>query len=51
MAALKFRGEIHVQTIDLMRSQTSREGSTYTVLSSSKLSATLTPSSEGELSA
>jgi 2'-5' RNA ligase len=51
MAALKFRGEIHVQTIDLMRSQTSREGSTYTLLSSAKLSATLTPSSEGELSA
>jgi len=39
LAGLKFRGELRVETLDLMRSQTSREGSTYTLLSSGKLSA------------
>jgi len=37
MAALKFKGKVKVHTLDLMRSHVSREGSTYTVLSSAKL--------------
>jgi 2'-5' RNA ligase len=37
MADLDFKGRVKVHTLDLMRSQTSREGSTYTLLSSAKL--------------
>lgn len=37
MAELEFKGELKVNTLDLMRSQVSREGSKYTVLSSAKL--------------
>ena len=37
MADLKFMETVKVRTLDLMRSQPSKEGSTYTVLSSAKL--------------
>ncbi len=37
MAGMKFRGDVKVHTLDLMRSQLSREGSKYTVLASAKL--------------
>jgi RNA 2',3'-cyclic 3'-phosphodiesterase len=37
MAELEFKGEVKVHSLDLMRSQVSREGATYTVLSSAKL--------------
>lgn len=39
MAELKFKSKVKVHTLDLMQSQLSREGATYTVLSSAKLSA------------
>jgi len=37
IANLVFKGELKVHTLDLMRSHLSREGSTYTLLSSTKL--------------
>jgi 2'-5' RNA ligase len=37
MAEMKFRGSVKVHTVDLMRSQLSKEGAKYTVLSSHKL--------------
>jgi RNA 2',3'-cyclic 3'-phosphodiesterase len=37
MADMEFRGEVKVHTLDLMKSQLSREGSTYTVLAGSRL--------------
>jgi 2'-5' RNA ligase len=37
MADMEFTGEVKVHTLDLMRSQLSGSGSTYTVLASSKL--------------
>jgi len=37
LSALKCRGEVKVNTIDLMKSQLSPEGATYTVLSTAKL--------------
>jgi RNA 2',3'-cyclic 3'-phosphodiesterase len=37
MADMEFRGEVKVHTLDLMKSQLSREGATYTVLTSSRL--------------
>jgi 2'-5' RNA ligase len=39
MASIEFRAELKVQALDLMRSQMTREGSTYALLSSEKLSA------------
>ena len=37
MAELEFKGDVRVHSLDLMRSQVSPEGATYTVLSSAKL--------------
>jgi len=37
---MKFRGSVKVHTVDLMRSQLSKEGAKYTVLSSHKLTGT-----------
>jgi len=37
MAGTKFGGEVKVHTLDLMRSQLSREGSKYTILASARL--------------
>jgi len=37
IAGLVFKGDVNVNTLDLMRSHISREGSTYSLLSSAKL--------------
>jgi 2'-5' RNA ligase len=37
MADMEFKGDVKVHTLDLMRSQVSKEGSTYSVLSSARL--------------
>ena len=37
MADMVFKGSVKVNTVDLMRSQTSRTGATYTLLSSARL--------------
>jgi len=40
IADMRFRGEVKVHTLDLMRSQLSKTGATYTVLASAKLTGT-----------
>lgn len=40
MADMKFRGEVKVHTLDLMRSQLSKGGAKYTLLASARLAAT-----------
>jgi 2'-5' RNA ligase len=37
MAGLEFNGDVKVRTIDLMRSQMSKDGARYSVLSRAKL--------------
>jgi len=37
MAVMEFKGGVKVHTVDLMRSQMSKDGATYTVLSSARL--------------
>jgi 2'-5' RNA ligase len=39
VAELRFRGVVHVRTIDLMRSHLSKEGARYSIVSSAKLAA------------
>lgn len=40
IASMRFKGDVKVHTLDLMRSQLSKEGAKYTVLASAKLTGT-----------